>query len=86
VVETAAYDETVAELEHILEQHREQLDPSTVEALEQSLAAIDEAINEARAALVSDPANAYLNVHLAETMQRKIHLLSRAAALVRAAT
>jgi anti-sigma factor ChrR (cupin superfamily) len=86
VVETAQYDETVAELEHLLEEHRGQLDPSTVEALQQSLAVIDEAIADARSALASDPANAYLNNHLADTMRRKLHLLSQAATLARAAT
>ncbi len=86
VVETAQYDETVAELEHLLEEHRGQLDPSTVEALQQSLAVIDEAIADAQSALTSDPANAYLNNHLADTMRRKLHLLSEAAALARAAT
>lgn len=86
VVQTDQYDATVVELEHLLQRHREQLDPATVEALVQSLSVIDGAIEEARAALAADPANAYLNSHLAQTMRRKIHLLSRAAALVRAAT
>lgn len=86
VVQTDEYDQTVAELEHLLQRHREQLDPATIEALQQSLSVIDDAIEEARAALAADPANAYLNGHLAGTLRRKIHLLSRAAALVRAAT
>lgn len=84
VIEAAQYAETIAELEHVLSEHRHQLDSTTVEALFQSLAIIDQAITEAEAALRADPANGYLNGHLADTMRRKIHLLSRAASLVRA--
>ncbi len=80
------YDSAIAELEHVLREHRDQLDPETVATLTESVAAIDRAIEEAQAALVSDPANAYLNNHLADTMRRKIHVLSRAAALVRTAS
>lgn len=86
VIDTDQYDAAIAELDHILAGHQDQLEPSTVQALEQSIAAIDEAIAEARAALAADPANLYLNSHLADTMRRKIHLLSRAAALTRATT
>jgi hypothetical protein len=53
-----------------------------VDALERSLAAIDQAIVDAEAALAADPASPYLNEHLAGTLRRKIQVLSRAAALV----
>ena len=42
-----------------------------------NLAVIDRAIAEARMALRSDPGNAYLNLHLANTMRRKVELLRR---------
>jgi hypothetical protein len=53
-----------------------------VRVIEQNLAAIDRAIAQAQGALLADPANLYLNTHLAETMRRKLELLRRAATLV----
>ena len=61
---------------------RGQLDTSTVRVIEQNLAAIDQAIAQAQRALQADPANLYLNTHLAETMRRKLDLLRHAATLV----
>ena len=44
---------------------------------------IDQAIAQARAALVKDPNNSYLNGHLRSTLDRKLDLLRRAAMLPR---
>jgi anti-sigma factor RsiW len=82
VVAAADYDATIAQLEAVLSDHRDQLESTTVDALERSLAAIDQAIVDAEAALAADPASPYLNEHLAGTLRRKIQVLSRAAALV----
>jgi len=82
--ETARYDAAVSELERVLRDHRAELDTSTVRVLEQNLALIDRATEQARQALQRDPANPYLNGHLAEQMQHKIRLLQRAADLVTA--
>lgn len=79
---TQSYDAAIAELETVLAQYRSQLDTSTIRVLEKSLATIDRAIAEARAALEADPANAYLNQHLARTMRRKLELLRQVSALV----
>jgi tetratricopeptide (TPR) repeat protein len=76
------YDEAIADLEQALEAGRAQLDPGTVKILEANLGAIDKAIDESRRALASDPANVYLNNHLADARQRKLALLRRATALV----
>jgi hypothetical protein len=76
-----AFDAAVADLERILSRERDRLDPRTVIVIERNLQAIDEAIREARAALDSDPANPYLNSHLADARRRKLELLRRAAAL-----
>lgn len=73
--ETAA---AIAELERTLAASRARLDPETVRVIEQNLAVIDVAIAEVRSALQVDPGNAYLNLHLAETMQRKLQLLQEA--------
>ena len=80
------YDAAVADLQQVLEKGRSRLDTATVRVLEQNLARIDRAIGEARQALVADPANVYLNGHLAETRMWKLELLRRAAALASAAS
>jgi hypothetical protein len=78
----AQYDQAVRDLEDALEAGRSQLDPETVKILEANLQAIDRAIDQSRRALAGDPANIYLNSHLAEARQRKLALLRRASALV----
>jgi anti-sigma factor RsiW len=65
----------IADLERNLAASRARLDPETVRVIEQNLAVIDAAIAEVRSALVVDPGNTYLNMHLAETMQRKLQIL-----------
>lgn len=77
-----SYTAAVADLEGVLAAGRGQLDSTTVRIIEQNLAVIDEAIAEAERALRADPANLYLNTHLAETMRRKVELLRQAATLV----
>lgn len=81
-----SYDAAVLDLERTLAAGRRQLSPKTVKVLERNLARIDLAIEEARAALQSDPANAYLSAHLANTMQRKLTLLQQATVLADAAS
>jgi Putative zinc-finger len=76
------YDEAIVDLEQALQAGRSQLDPGTIKVLEANLAAIDAAIEQSRQALAADPANVYLNSHLADARQRKLALLRRAAALV----
>jgi hypothetical protein len=76
------YDEAILDLQQALDAGRGQLDLGTVKILEANLAAIDEAIDESRRALAEDPANVYLNNHLADERQRKLALLRRATALV----
>jgi anti-sigma factor RsiW len=79
---TQSYAAAVADLEQVLADGRGQLDSTTVRVIEQNLQAIDRAIAQAQRALDADPANLYLNTHLAETMRRKLDLLRQAAALV----
>jgi tetratricopeptide (TPR) repeat protein len=75
------YDEAIADLERTLEAGRTKLDPETVRVLEENIGAIDRAIDQCRRALATDPANVYLNTHLANARQRKIALLRRATML-----
>jgi hypothetical protein len=77
----AQFDRAVSDLEHVLESERETLDPRTVIVIERNLHAIDEAIRQARQALDQDPANLYLNSHLADARRRKLDLLRRVAQL-----
>jgi tetratricopeptide (TPR) repeat protein len=77
----AHYDEAIADLERTLEAGRAKLEPETVRVLEENLRSIDRAIDQCRRALAMDPANVYLNTHLADTRQRKLTLLRRATAL-----
>jgi hypothetical protein len=75
------YSATVAELRATLDAQRPALAPSTVRAVERSLAVIDSAIAEARAALASDPANQALVDILSAHYERKVDLLQRASEL-----
>jgi anti-sigma factor RsiW len=77
----APYDGAVADLERALETGRSKLDPATIKVLEDSLASIDQAIEQSQRALAADPANTYLYTHLAEARQRKLALLRRASAI-----
>ena len=76
-----SYAAAVADLERVLAGARGRLDTTTVRVIEQNLAVIDKAIDQAQRALLADPANLYLNTHLAETMRRKLDLLRQAATL-----
>ena len=75
------YESAIAQLERVLDVGRDRLDSATVRKVEEKLALIDKAIDEARQALSADPSNAYLNRYLAGTMRRKLDLLRRTAAL-----
>lgn len=77
----AQYNAAVSDLERILRDDRDRLDPRTVLIIERNLKAIDDAINEARMALNDDPANEYLNSHLADARRRKLDLLRTATSL-----
>jgi hypothetical protein len=75
------YAAAVADLERLLAQHRSRLDTTTVRVIEKNLGIIDRAIRDAQSALAADPANAYLNQHLAQAMRRKLELLRQATTL-----
>jgi hypothetical protein len=77
----AAFDRAVSDLERTLVEQRATLDPRTIVIIERNLAVIDEAIRQARAALDADPANTFLNSHLADARRRKLELLRRATSI-----
>lgn len=80
--DVARYEATISELEQVLVTHRSELDTSTVRVIEQNLATIDRAVEEARRALAADPASRYLNTHLASQLRQKAQLLRQATSLV----
>jgi tetratricopeptide (TPR) repeat protein len=78
----AHFDEAISDLQQALESGRGSLDAETIRILEQNLQSIDDAIEQCRRALAADPANVYLNSHLAEAKKRKLALLRRATSIV----
>jgi hypothetical protein len=80
----AQFNAAVTDLERILRDERDRLDPGTVLVIERNLKVIDDAIREARMALDGDPANTYLNSHLADARRRKLELLRHATTLASA--
>lgn len=76
----AVYDEEISRLRTVLKQ-REDLDPKTIATIQRSLAVIDTAITQARRAVASDPASAFLNKRLADAQNKKVELLRTAAML-----
>ena len=71
----------ISELRKIVRDRRAQLDPRTVAVLEQSIAIIDSAIAQSRAALVKDPASGFLASQLNRSLEKKVELLRTAALL-----
>jgi anti-sigma factor RsiW len=74
----------VERLRQVLASRRDELNPATVQALEESLRAIDKAIRQGQLALTADPKNPYLRDHLDDTMRRKVDLMRRATMLASA--
>ncbi len=80
------YSDAASDLETVLEQGKDVLDPETVKVLEESLAAIDQAIAESREALDRDPGSVVLRRWLTDNLRRKVDLLRHAATLAFANT
>jgi anti-sigma factor RsiW len=75
------YDREIEKLRQIVKTRRTQLDPKTVTVLEQSIAVIDSAIAQSRAALAKDPASGFLATQLNHSLEKKVELLRTAAML-----
>jgi anti-sigma factor RsiW len=75
------YDREIVKLRAIVRDRRAQLDPKTVAVLEQSIAVIDSAIAQSRAALAKDPASGFLATQLNHSLEKKVELLRTAALL-----
>lgn len=75
------YDREIAKLRTIVKSRRARLDPATIAVLEQSIAVIDSAIAQSRAALIKDPASGFLATQLNHSLEKKVELLRTAAML-----
>ena len=75
------YDREIDKLRQIVKSRRTQLDPKTITVLEQSIAVIDSAIAQSRAALKADPASGFLAKELNQSLEKKVELLRTAAML-----
>jgi anti-sigma factor RsiW len=71
----------ISKLRQIVKERRSQLDPKTVAVLEQSIAVMDSAIAQSRAALKKDPASGFLATQLNHSLEKKVELLRTAALL-----
>ena len=75
------FEGEIAQLQQALERGRGKLDPETVKVLERNLTVIRQATEDARKALLKDPANRDLQDYFAATMQNKLDLLRRSSKL-----
>jgi len=78
---TADYDREIARLRTLIEQRRNQLDPTTVAIIEKNLLVIDAAIADSKKAIVGDPASRFLIESLNQSLQTKVELMRTAALL-----
>jgi predicted anti-sigma-YlaC factor YlaD len=75
------YATEIGKLQALLQARANDLDPATVAVIESSIATIDSAIVEAKAALDRDPVSRFLESQLNKSLERKLGLLRKAALL-----
>jgi len=73
-----AYERSVSELSALYDRRAASLDPATREVLERSIKTIDDALEDARVALMQDPANAEVRAFVESAYQQKLDFLRRA--------
>jgi alpha-glucuronidase len=78
----AHYENAIKGLEQIASTEQNALDPRTAATLQKNLAVIDQAINESRAAVRSQPASEPAQQSLIENFKTKIALLQDTVALI----
>jgi hypothetical protein len=81
----AALSTEIDKLEALLAVRRGDLEPETVRVVEENLAIIDAAVNQARAAVERDPGSGFLSGKLESALNKKVQLL-RTVALIRSST
>jgi hypothetical protein len=78
---SADYDREIGRLQLLLNQRRDQLDPTTVAIIEKNLLVIDTAIAESKKAIARDPASEFLIESLNQSLRTKVELMRTAALL-----
>ncbi len=73
-----AAEQEIETLRRVLDSRRDRLDPHTFRAIEESLASLEAAVEDARRALEADPDDSYSSAHLEDLRQRHLELLRRA--------
>ena len=84
VVAESKYHQSIADLTMLYSRSRDSLGPETRALVERNLAVIEQAIQEARAALEREPANPLLESLVLSAYQRKLDFLEQATGLNRA--
>lgn len=79
--EFRAIDTEIAAMQRLLDSRRSALDSTTIVVLERSLALIDTAIADSRAALLKDPASQFLAAQLSRSYTSKLTLLRASATM-----
>jgi hypothetical protein len=77
----ADYDREIARLRTLIEQRRNQLDPTTVAVIDKNIQIIDAAIADSKKAIARDPASRFLIESLNQSLQAKVELMQTAALL-----
>lgn len=80
----AEYAVAMKDLEDLIADNRERLDPETVAIIDRNLATVDSAVQEIVDALKNDPDSPYLIDRLAERRQQRLQLLRQATHVVQA--
>jgi len=79
--DATAIESEIGQLQQALDRGHDQLDPKTVQVLEENLRIIRKATEDARRALEADPANSELRQYFAGSVQSKLDLVRRSVAL-----
>ena len=76
------YQKAITDLETIARQETGELDPQVAAVLQKNLTVIDQAINESRAALKSQPSSANAQDGLFDALKTKVALLQQTVELI----
>jgi anti-sigma factor RsiW len=76
------YEQAIAALEGVTQREAHQLDPAIAAALQTNLKQVDEAIDQSRAALATDPDNEPARDSLSDSLRRKVTVLEATVAVI----
>ena len=76
------FEKAIGDLEKVVKQNQQALDPGTSQTIEKNLGIIDQAIAENRAAVRSEPTSVAARETLFEALRQKVTLLQDTIALI----